>query len=194
VIAAAATTVIARDGLRALTHRAVDAEAQLPPGSTTYYASTRQALLELVARRLAERTAADLRWFGAELASRSEQPRSDDPADAVAAVLADLVRRLAARRDDQRSRFALLIDTVDREPVRSILTSGSPAAGDALATTAALLRRFGLAATAAHVQQLVLFTDGVLFTVVTRAGFGAELVDVDGVLRAQVRTLLPREE
>lgn len=191
LIAEAATTVIARDGLRALTHRAIDREAALPPGSTSYYAPTRLSLIELVARRLADRTAADLRWFFGELAARSEQPLTEDLAEVVAAVLGDLVRRLAARRDDQRARFALMIDMVDREPVRSILTTGSPTAGDSLEVAAGILGRFGIPASPARVQELVLFTDGLLFTVVTRAGFGAELVDIDAALLAQLRGMQP---
>lgn len=41
----AAVVVTARSGLRGLTHRAVDAEAQLPQGSTSAYLRTRLALL-----------------------------------------------------------------------------------------------------------------------------------------------------
>ena len=189
LIAEAATTVIARDGLRALTHRALEREADLPPGSISYYAPTRLVLLEFVARRLADRTAADLGEFFRDLAARAEQPIVGDPVDVVARAMGDLVRRLAARHDDQRARFALIIDMADREPIRSILTDGSPAAGESLVIASAILGRFGIAASPARVQQLVLFMDGLLFAVVSRRGFGAELVDVDAVLRAQLVSL-----
>jgi len=52
VIADAAISVIAAEGMRGLTHRAVDREAGLPVGSTSYYARTRAALLELAIGRI----------------------------------------------------------------------------------------------------------------------------------------------
>lgn len=51
-IADAAIHLIATRGLRGLTHRAVDAEVGLPPGSTSYYLRTRQALLTACLDRL----------------------------------------------------------------------------------------------------------------------------------------------
>ncbi len=51
-IADAAITLVATRGLRGLTHRAVDAEAGLPPGSTSYYLRTRDALLAACLDRL----------------------------------------------------------------------------------------------------------------------------------------------
>lgn len=53
-IADAAITVLAKHGARGLTHRAVDARAGLPPGSTSYYYRTREALLVAAVERLAE--------------------------------------------------------------------------------------------------------------------------------------------
>ncbi|AIG79455.1 Hypothetical protein AJAP_33210 [Amycolatopsis japonica] len=50
----AAIEVIAAEGMRGLTHRAVDRLAGLPPGSTSYYARTRAALLELAISRMVE--------------------------------------------------------------------------------------------------------------------------------------------
>lgn len=51
-IADAAIEVVAAEGARGLTHRAVDAAAGLPAGSTSYYARTRLALLEVALDRL----------------------------------------------------------------------------------------------------------------------------------------------
>ena len=52
MIADAAIEVIAAEGMRGLTHRAVDRAAGLPVGSTSYYARTRAALLELTIARI----------------------------------------------------------------------------------------------------------------------------------------------
>jgi hypothetical protein len=50
----AAITVLAEQGARGLTHRAVDQAAGLPSGTTSNYARTRAALLELALARIAE--------------------------------------------------------------------------------------------------------------------------------------------
>ncbi len=52
MIGDAAIEVIAAEGMRGLTHRAVDRAAGLPVGSTSYYARTRAALLELAIARI----------------------------------------------------------------------------------------------------------------------------------------------
>ncbi|MEV7099278.1 TetR/AcrR family transcriptional regulator [Amycolatopsis sp. NPDC051045] len=52
VIGDAAIAVLAAEGMRGLTHRAVDRAAGLPAGSTSYYARTRAALLELTIARI----------------------------------------------------------------------------------------------------------------------------------------------
>lgn len=53
-IADAVITVLAEQGSRGLTHRAVDKEAGLPAGSTSYYVRTRAQLLAVAVPRLAE--------------------------------------------------------------------------------------------------------------------------------------------
>ncbi|MFD3746862.1 TetR/AcrR family transcriptional regulator [Nocardia sp. NPDC058633] len=55
----AAIEVLGTGGSRALTHRAVDQAADLPPGSTSNYFRTREALLCGVAERLEQRDHAD---------------------------------------------------------------------------------------------------------------------------------------
>lgn len=60
LIADAALTLLAREGARGLTHRAVDRELGLPDGSTSYYFSTRAALLLAAAERLVELDAAEI--------------------------------------------------------------------------------------------------------------------------------------
>lgn len=52
MVADAAVTVLAREGLRGLTHRAVDREAALPQGSTSNCFRTRQDLLAAVVAHL----------------------------------------------------------------------------------------------------------------------------------------------
>ena len=54
VLADAAIDLVAESGMRGLTHRAVDARAGVPAGSTSAYFRTREALIEGMVRRLAE--------------------------------------------------------------------------------------------------------------------------------------------
>jgi DNA-binding transcriptional regulator YbjK len=54
LLADAAITILARDGGRGLTHRAIDREAGVPEGTTKNYHPTRQHILEAAAQRMAE--------------------------------------------------------------------------------------------------------------------------------------------
>lgn len=67
-ILAAATTVLAQQGNRGLTHRAVDREAGLPEGSSSAYFRTRDALLGALGKFVADRLAADVAALGTRLA------------------------------------------------------------------------------------------------------------------------------
>ncbi|MFD8102440.1 TetR/AcrR family transcriptional regulator [Nocardia fluminea] len=69
----AAIEVLGTGGSRALTHRAVDRLADLPPGSTSNYFRTREALLCGVAERLEQRDHAD--W---EMLNRALGPATVD--------------------------------------------------------------------------------------------------------------------
>lgn len=103
LVADAAVTVLARDGLRGLTHRAVDAEAGLPDGSTSNCFRSRSALLQAIAARLEE---LDL----AALTSGPQPNMASMPA--VAAYLAGNVKLMTSRRHVRatRARLALLLD------------------------------------------------------------------------------------
>jgi len=68
-ILAAATTVLAHQGNRGLTHRAVDRQAGLPEGSSSAYFRTRDALLGALGDFVADRLAADVAALGARLAT-----------------------------------------------------------------------------------------------------------------------------
>lgn len=64
VLADAAIGVLADAGVRGLTHRAVDAAAGLPVGTTSAYLRTRQALLTALVRRLVELDQGELQMMG----------------------------------------------------------------------------------------------------------------------------------
>lgn len=175
-IADAAIAIVARDGLRALTHRAVDREAGLPAGSTSYYARTRRALIEAVVQRLADRTTADLRPApGVEPVGVA----------ATARALAALVDRLAARPGDHRARYALAVDLAGDLELHPLITGASPVRAAMLAAAAATLGRLGVEEPERHAPGLVALVDALLFDRVAGAGRDpAARADAEGLLRA----------
>ena len=64
----AAIQVVAAQGLRGLTHRAVDREAGLPEGSCSAYLRTRHAMISALGLHVASRLTADVRGLSVELA------------------------------------------------------------------------------------------------------------------------------
>lgn len=68
-ILAAAMTVLAQEGNRGLTHRAVDRAAGLPEGSSSAYFRTRDALLGALGGFVANQLAADVAALGVRLAT-----------------------------------------------------------------------------------------------------------------------------
>lgn len=95
-------TVTGEGGLRALTHRAVDARAGQPPGSASYWFRTRGDLIAATLGHLAETDEADLARAAVPLADGDGVPLADGdrPAAALAGLLLtwlgpDRVRTLA---------------------------------------------------------------------------------------------------
>ncbi|MFB7277236.1 TetR/AcrR family transcriptional regulator [Streptomyces hydrogenans] len=161
-IADSGIRVIARDGVRALTHRAVDREAGIPQGSTSYHAKTRQALVELIVDALAARSKADAEALAAALDARFENPRRID-VDELAALIAGLVETLASRRDDMKARYALILELDDEPGVRARLTADSTVHALTRHVTAQALAGAGLPATDARVEELIALTDSLVF-------------------------------
>ncbi|MFF2776128.1 TetR/AcrR family transcriptional regulator [Streptomyces sp. NPDC058052] len=161
-IADSGIRIIARDGVRALTHRAVDREAGIPQGSTSYHAKTRIALVELIVDALAARSKADAQELAAALDMTFAPGHSLD-ADALAALITGLVEGLASRRDDMRARYALLLELHDEPQVRAKLTADSDVHALTRHLTATALTRAGLPSADPYVEDLIALTDALLF-------------------------------
>lgn len=133
-VADAGIRLIARDGVRALTHRAVDAEAALPPGSTSYYARTRRELIRLVVNRITAQLATDLHSLSlpAELDSQT-----------AAHIAEGFLNGLSQRADAQAARFALLFE-LRGDDLRASLTADDPVRADLVQTAHALLHAVGV--------------------------------------------------
>lgn len=133
-IVAGAIELIATRGIRALTHRALDTQLALPPGSTSYYFRTRQALIEAVADGITARSRADfvaaqyesanhpeaLTQVARDESSRPEQltpigePTGQpmDPVRVARDVATWLDHLLTHRRSELIARHALIIEVL----------------------------------------------------------------------------------
>ncbi|HEX6666656.1 MAG TPA: TetR family transcriptional regulator C-terminal domain-containing protein [Solirubrobacterales bacterium] len=153
-IADAALGVLAAEGSRGLTHRAVDEAAELPTGSTSNYFRTREALLEAAALRHAELDNPPPDDLDA-LAALPELTREQ----AQALVLAALDRILAPEgRPMLIARYELIMESTRRPSLRRVM-EGSRA--HFVGLTELLLRASGCQTPQAHASQLIAVMDGI---------------------------------
>jgi DNA-binding transcriptional regulator YbjK len=113
----AAIRVLGERGMRALTHRAVDAEAGVPAGSTSNHFRTRESLLEAIVERVSalERSHFD------ELAV-TVSPRT--PGE-LGRVMAGFARDAAGvHRALTLSRYAILVEAGNNPKIRHRLAEG----------------------------------------------------------------------
>ncbi|MBL1077420.1 TetR family transcriptional regulator [Nocardia sp. 2] len=104
LIVDSAIDLIATQGLRSLTHRALDTVLELPPGSASYYFRTKRALVEAVVDRIATRSRTDF------TAGNLEMPATVDPEGLAQGIAAWLDQLLTRRRNHLIARHALIID------------------------------------------------------------------------------------
>ena len=162
LIAESAIRIIARDGVRALTHRAVDREAHVPQGSTSYHAGTRCALIELIVDALAAKTKADAEVLADAVHDRLKQQTRLD-LDDLAGMIAELVETLTARGDEMRARYALLLELRDAPHLHATLTTDSQVHTITREVTAAALAGAGLPASNDSAAALIALTDSLVF-------------------------------
>jgi AcrR family transcriptional regulator len=169
-LADAAITALAREGMRGLTHRAVDRAAGLPEGSASYYFRTRQALLAAVVERLAEVDAAEIPAL---------------PGGDLTDAAAGLVREwLTTGRDRQLARYELTLEATRRPELRAVLVA---AGARVRGMVAGLLASAGVAEPESRAAEFVALVDGLVFDQIAGAG-DRELTPER--LRAVIRALL----
>ncbi|MFI6255653.1 TetR/AcrR family transcriptional regulator [Micromonospora zamorensis] len=196
----AAIELIADGGMRALTHRAVDGRAGMPPGTTSAYLRTRQALIEAVVGRLAERDRGDLAAYDlpTQPPPPTPAPQLDaDDLDALATGVAEVLDRwLSTGRSRTLARYACLLEAVHRPELRGILQHGTGLRVQARD----LLTRAGAADPDRQGDQFVAFVDGLLFDRLVGAGAlsapqpggAASRADLGAAVRTLLRALTGR--
>jgi DNA-binding transcriptional regulator YbjK len=110
-IADAAIHLVATRGLRGLTHRAVDAEAGLPPGSTSYYLRTRNALLTACVNRMLAR----------DMSAVPPTTADVEPLELLIEMVAGLARD---RPDDLIARYELSLEASRQPELRAAIDQG----------------------------------------------------------------------
>jgi DNA-binding transcriptional regulator YbjK len=150
-IADAGIALVARDGIRALTHRAIDRELRLPAGSTSYYLRTRRSLIEALVHRLVERTAQDV-----------EAPLPATVDDAAALLGAMTAFMITDRATDNRARFALAVELAGDAELHAFVTSRSPIRAALLRRAAELLVAIGVPDADRRAPDLIALADGLV--------------------------------
>jgi AcrR family transcriptional regulator len=112
VLLDAAIQVLGDRGLRALTHRAVDAEAGVAAGSTTNYFPTREALLAAIVERFAERERQNFEDLAVTVVPTS-------PAELGRAWGAFVRDSVGPNRALTLSRYVLLVESANNPALRA---------------------------------------------------------------------------
>jgi DNA-binding transcriptional regulator YbjK len=153
-IADAAIHLVASRGLRGLTHRAVDAEAGLPPGSTSYYLRTRAALLTACVNRMLER----------DLTRAMELPAHLDLEEVLVGMVLNLVRD---RPDDLIARYELSLEATRQPELRDAIVQGGRLLREGLAE---LLAALGVPDAGTVAWPVAAMMDGLLYDRIAGAG------------------------
>ena len=180
-IANAGIALIARGGTHRLTHRAVDAEAGLPNGSTSYYARSRRDLIRLVMEQLSAESQADL--------TDIEVPEKLTVQQATELV-GRLTKRLILNGDAQAARFALMFEVRDDDELRRELTVDAPVRSSLTAFSSKLLRALGATDPEGTASEFVALVDAVLMYRAVEAA----PIDPVGVVETYLTGLLVRQK
>ncbi|MEW2353767.1 TetR family transcriptional regulator [Spirillospora sp. NPDC029432] len=157
-LADAAVEVLGTSGIHGLSHRAVDVQAGLPPGTTSNYFRNRDALLEAAARRAMELHQADM------VATQGPEGAVADQERMVELIAASLYRAATEHRVRYLAIYELTMESTRRPALRRALAG---IAGGAHDFTVEHHRDLDLATTREQVGMLITLYGGALFTLVT---------------------------
>ncbi|MFF8882355.1 TetR/AcrR family transcriptional regulator [Streptomyces flaveolus] len=155
LLADAALDVLVDEGIRGLTHRAVDRRAGLPPGTTSAYFRTRAALLTGLVTRLVQ-------LDQAELHTTAERLPPLRTAEDLVNGMALLVRQRLTGEGRRRSiaRYACAVESVRDPELREILVPRENAGREAVRS---FLARHGVRDVENRTRTLLSCVDGLVF-------------------------------
>ncbi|OXS37130.1 TetR/AcrR family transcriptional regulator [Streptomyces sp. XY006] len=142
----AAIEVLAREGARGLTFRAVDAEAAVPVGTASNYFANRDDLLTQAGARVYERLQPDA-------ATLARHETADRSRDTYTELMRELVGRVASFRTGYLALLELRLEATRRPELRKVLTARVRADVDA---NVAFHEASGLLGDATAVKLLIL--------------------------------------
>ncbi|MFD7240212.1 TetR/AcrR family transcriptional regulator [Streptomyces syringium] len=178
VLADAAIHVLAGEGMRGLTHRAVDRAAGMPPGTTSAYYRTRQALLAGLVRRLVDRDQGELQAIG------EARPRPHDADELVAGIAAFAETRLTGDgRERSLARYACAVESARHPELREILVPRENAARDAVRD---FLAAQGVKDAEGRTLTLLACVDGLVFDRLVGGG-RVPVEEIQGLVEAALR-------
>ncbi|MCX5414121.1 TetR/AcrR family transcriptional regulator [Streptomyces sp. NBC_00059] len=152
LIADTALALLAERGMRGLTHRAVDERAGLPQGSTSNHARTRQALLEVTVRRLAE--------LEARVLAPGELRTGGGPDEAAGGLAHALHRYLTGSTELLVCRYELALEATRRPELRAFYDDAGRRFREPLV---ALMTSAGSTEPERHALSLVAWAEGMMF-------------------------------
>lgn len=182
LIADAGVRIIASQGLRALTHRAVDGAAGIAEGGTSYYARTRHALLELIVEELAARSIADAENGVRTLRDQFPGGSSLD-VEVLAHAISELMDSLWSRSDDMRARYALLLELDPLDPIRERLAQRSDVRQAMFDETCSILQRAEIRNAPVRAIELLALADALLMRRAVTQTDASDAPILEGYLR-----------
>lgn len=172
-IARAALELVAEGGSYAMTHRRIDRRLGFPEGTTSNYARSRRALVQMVIEEVA--AVAELRGEGRPLPTTVSQ--------AVEQLVAAF-EVTVARGADTRARMALSIDCLEDAELHQLLTTESPVRVKLLEEAGAMLENLGVPDHEDRAVDFIGIMNGLLYDRLAGNGVRGKPVDAGHVLSA----------
>jgi DNA-binding transcriptional regulator YbjK len=175
----AAIDILADTGVGGLTHRQVDARAELPAGTTSNYFRTRLALLEATAARTV-----DLHWQRVEALQSAIGPMTRD---GVKTLMTRMIAPDERTRRFTLARFELFMEGTRRPELRPLLNELAAAAKK---SASLILEAAGYTPTAAQMEELSRLLNGLVFSNLTTAPDQPGIQDPAGLIDRLLRAVL----
>lgn len=153
----AALDVVVEQGMRGLTHRAVDREASLPEGSTSGYFRTRRALLVSLATYVRDLLAGDVDRLTSSLSDH------DISSGEEAVLVADLFTRWLTDRRPVLARLELTLEAARDAEIAEVMVA---ARAEVVQLTALVLEQHGRDSSHKRAATTVAALDGLLLAAI----------------------------